>query len=185
VQRLIAGIRARLVAWNILIIGLILALACASVYAAQSRSIQDQVDNRLLGASEQAGPILFPRIGFGNGDGPGPPGGRRPTEGYNGGVFFVALGPDAAVRANPQQVTLSTLPWPDSPQPTFATIQLPDGGDARLLLRRMPDGGMLVTGQSLDSEEKALHSLLLVLIVGGGLGLVLSLGAAWFLSGRA
>jgi signal transduction histidine kinase len=184
-QQLIARIRWRLVGWNVLIIGLILALACASVYAAQSRSLMAQVDGKLASSSEQALPILFPRHDEFGGGNAGPPGGRRPTEGYFGGVFFVAFGPDASIRANPQQVTLSTLPWPDSPEPTFATVQLPDGGDARVLLRRMPDGGMLVTGQSLEPEQTALHSLLLVLIIGGGLGLLLSLAAAWFLSGRA
>src|SRR5204863_8196034 len=76
-------------------------------------------------------------------------------------------------------------PWPTSSQPTFASIQLSDDEHARVLLRRMPDGGELVTGTSLEPVETALHSLLLVLIGGGGLGLVLSLAAAWFLSGRA
>ena len=41
----------------------------------------------------------------------------------------------------------------------------------------MPDGGMLVTGQSLDATESALHALLLILVGGGALGLVLSLAA--------
>jgi signal transduction histidine kinase len=67
----------------------------------------------------------------------------------------------------------------------FATIQLGDGDMARVVLRRMPDGGLLVTGQSLQAEQTALHSLVLVLVGGGGLGLLLSLAAAWFLSGRA
>jgi signal transduction histidine kinase len=49
----------------------------------------------------------------------------------------------------------------------------------------MPDGGLLVTGESLEAEEAALHSLLLVLVIGGGAGLVVSIAAAWFLSGRA
>jgi len=89
------------------------------------------------------------------------------------------------VRANPQQVSASDIPWPDSPQPTFTTIQLGDGDNARVLLRRTPDGGLLVTGTSLESAESALHALLLVLIGGGGLGLLCSLAAAWFLSGRA
>jgi len=55
----------------------------------------------------------------------------------------------------------------------------------RVVLRRMPDGGLLVAGESLQPELTALHTLLLVLVGGGGLGLLLSLAAAWFLSGRA
>jgi signal transduction histidine kinase len=182
VQSLIARIRWRLVGWNILILALILGLLGTSVYVALTRSLLDEVDRNLFSRSEQALPILFPPPReFGG----GPPGGRRPTEGYNGGVFFIALGPDGTVLRNPQQVTTSDLTWPSTSEPTFATIQLSDGDMARVLLRRMPDGGLLVTGQSLDAEQTALRTLLLVLVGGGGIGVLLSLAAAWFLSGRA
>jgi two-component system sensor histidine kinase CiaH len=184
-QTLIARIRWRLVGWNILILSLIVVLLGTSVYAALSRSLLDEVDRNLFSRSEQALPVLFPpprREEFNPGGGPGS---RRPTEGYNGGIFFIAFGPDGAVRANPQQVSTSELPWPTTAEPTFAMIQLSDGDHARALLRRMPDGGMLVTGQSLEPEETALHTLLLVLVGGGGVALLLSIAAAWFLSGRA
>src|SRR5947209_7702585 len=127
-----------------LILGLILALAGASIYAAVSRSLFDEVDSNLLARSEQALPFLFPAGrgpgGGGNnpgggGGGPGGPG-RRPCEGYSGGIFCVALGPDGSVRANPQEVSLQALTWPDSSQPTFATVDLGDGDQARVLLRR-------------------------------------------------
>lgn len=193
-QTLIARIRWRLLGWNILILGLILTLAGAGVYAAASRSLLSQVDSSLVARSEQAVPVLFPvprRDGFGQTGNPGAaqgaPGGpgRRVCEGYSGGIFCIAMSPDGQVRANPQDVAAANLPWPHTPDPTFATIQLSDGDNARVLLRRMPDGGLLVTGTSLDATESALHSLLLVLIGACGLGLVLSVGAAWFLSGRA
>jgi signal transduction histidine kinase len=184
VQSLIARIRWRLVGWNVLILALILGLLGLSVYVALSRSLLDEVDRNLLNRSDQALPILFPPREYS--PGPGGPGGRpRPTEGYNGGVFFIAFGPDHSVLRNPQQVTTSDLPWPTTSDPTFTMVRLADGDEARVLLRRMPDGGMLVTGQSLEPEQTALHSLLVVLVGGGGIGLLLSLGAAWFLSGRA
>src|SRR5579872_5345744 len=188
-QSLIARIRWRLVGWNVLILGLILLLAGASVYAAVSRSLIEDVDSQLLARSEQAMPFLFPgprgRDDFGQPGQPGQGRGGSPCVGYTGGIFCLALYADGSVRANPQEVTVANLPWPDSPQPTFATVQLNDGDQARVLLRRLPDGGMLVTGTSLDAAEDALHLLLLVLIGGGALGLLLSLAAAWFLSGRA
>ena len=198
-QTLITQIRWRLVGWNILILGLILALAGTGVYAAASRSTLGEVDSALLARSEQAVPILFPgprREEFGQpgaaaqgqtGGGPGGPGGpgRRVCEGYSGGIFCIALSPDGQVRANPQQVSAPDLLWPATPEPTFKTIQLGDGDNARVLLRRMPDGGLLITGTSLEPAEAALHSLLLVLIGACGLGLLLSVAAAWFLSGRA
>ena len=111
--------------------------------------------------------------------GPGLP--RRGIEGYSGGTFYVGLKPDGTVLSNPQNVTLPELKWPQTSQPVFTTIQLGDGDQARVVLRRMPDGGLLVTGQSLSPEQTALHSLLLVLVGGGGIGLLLSLAAAWFL----
>src|SRR5579864_859699 len=187
VNTLIARIRWRLVGWNVLILGLILLLAGASIYAAVSKSLLSEVDSNLLARSQQALPILFPgpRRGDDFGQSPSDPASRGACQGYSGGFFCVALGPDGSVRANPQLITTSDLPWPDTVQPTFATIQLSDADNARVLLRRMPDGGMLVTGISLEPAESALHSLLLVLIGGGGLGLLLSLAAAWFLSGRA
>ncbi|MBV9547547.1 MAG: histidine kinase, partial [Chloroflexi bacterium] len=68
--------------------------------------------------------------------------------------------------------------------PEFTTVTINDE-PTRLLLRRMPDGGLLITGESLQDEQEALHSLLVVLVAGGGVGLLLSLAGAWFLSGRA
>ena len=182
-QVLFARIRWRLVGWNMLILGLILVLLGTSVYAALSRSLLDEVDRNLFSRSEQAIPVLFgpPRRPGEQGPG-GPP---RGPEGYSGGVFYLALLPDGSVRANPQQVTTSDLPWPQTREPTFASIQLGDGDQARVVLRRTPDGGMLVVGQSLNPEQTALRTLLLVLVGGGGIGLLLSLAAAWFLSGRA
>ena len=184
-QSLIARIRWRLVGWNVLILALILGLLGTSVYIALARSLLGEVDRNLFSRSEQALPFLFPPPHDLNPGPGGALGGRRPPEGYNGGVFFIAYAPDGSVLRNPQQVGLPTLRWPDSSQPTLATIQLSDGDEARVLLRRMPDGGMLVTGQSLEPEQTALHSLVLVLVGGGGIGLLLSLAAAWFLSGRA
>src|SRR5919202_3445571 len=100
-------------------------------------------------------------------------------------MFYLALLPDGSVLPNPQQVSGDELPWPQTREPMFATVQLGDGDLARVALRRMPDGGMLVVGESLQPEQAALRSLVLVLVGGGGVGFVLSLAAAWFLSGRA
>ena len=111
--------------------------------------------------------------------------GRGPCQGYSGGYFCVALGPDGTVFADPQQIDTSVLPRPDIQQPTFATILISDEEQARVLLRRMPDGGLLVTGVSLAPTQASLHLLLIVLVGGGALGLLVTMGAAWFLSGRA
>ncbi|MBV9171413.1 MAG: sensor histidine kinase [Chloroflexi bacterium] len=169
---LFARIRWRLVGWSMLTLGLILVLLGTAVYVAAARSLLGEFDNTLLARSEQFGPSLF-----------GPPG-RRGPEGYRGGVFFLAIGPDGSVIANPQQVTIDSMPTPQGRAPEFTTVTINDE-PTRLLLRRMPDGGLLITGESLQDEQEALHSLLVVLVAGGGVGLLLSLAGAWFLSGRA
>src|ERR1700704_1031800 len=170
-QPLFARIRWRLVGWNLLIPGLILVLLGTSVYAALSRSLLDEVDRNLFSRSEQAIPILFPPRRAGDTGQGGPP--RRGTEGYSGGVFFLALQADGSILANPQQVSTSDLPWPQTRDPAFVTIQLGDGDQARVVLRRTNDGGMLVVGQSLDPEQTALRTLVVVLVGGGGIGLLL------------
>jgi two-component system, OmpR family, sensor histidine kinase CiaH len=170
---LFARIRWRLVGWSMLTLGLILILLGTAVYVAAARSLLTEFDNTLLARSDQFGPSLF-----------GPPGARRGPEGYRGGVFFLAIAADGTVIANPQQVTIDSLPVPQGRAPEFKTVTINDE-PTRLLLRRMPDGGLLITGQSLQEEQEALHQLLIVLVAGGVVGLLLSLAGAWFLSGRA
>src|SRR5439155_26554853 len=46
-------------------------------------------------------------------------------------------------------------------------------------------GARLIVGESLAPVDRALATLLLTLAAGGLTGLVLSLGGAWFLAGRA
>lgn len=172
---LFARIRWRLVGWSMLTLGVILVVLGTAVYVAAARSLLAEFDNSLLARSDQFGPALFGS----------PPGGRRGApEGYRGGVFFLAVAPDGTVIANPQQVTIDSVPVPQSRAPEFTTVTINDE-TTRLLLRRMPDGGLLITGQSLEQVDEALHSLLIVLVAGGGVGLLLSFAGAWFLSGRA
>jgi signal transduction histidine kinase len=171
-------IRWRLVAWTMLVLALILLALGAAVYAASSRALLEQVDRNLVSRAEQVGPI-FDTAERGM---------RGPREGYRGGVFYLAIGSDGQVLANPQQVNLTDLQLPTALRPGLLTTVTLDGDPARLLLRPLgPRGqrGWLVVGQSLAAEQGALNSLLLVLVAGGLVGLVLSFGGAWFLAGRA
>ena len=185
---LFTRIRWRLVGWTMLILGLILVLLGTTVYAALSRSLTQEVDRNLELSSQQALPAL---LGPSDQPGqPGRPGGRPPLggrEGYRGGVFYLHLDPSGQVLANPQQVNITGLTWPVSTgngAPTLATITLNDD-PTRVLVLRAPDADLLIVGQSLQPEQTALHFLLLVLVAGGGLGLLMVLGGAWFLAGRA
>ncbi len=176
-QALFNPIRRRLVAWTVLVVSLILLLLGTSVYLTLSHSLIDQVDRDLISRSNQALVNASPAPG-------GPPhSGAR--DGYNGGTFFLALGPDNQVEFNPQQVQVDAVDWPQ-PQPngTLATLTI-NGEPTRIFATRASDGDTLISGESLEAEQAAMHTLLIVLIVGGGLGLVLSIWAAWFLAGRA
>jgi signal transduction histidine kinase len=80
------------------------------------------------------------------------------------------------------------LPQPAGRGRVYATTNV-NGEPVRLLARAVGErgraGGTLVVGQSLAPEQEALASLLVILIVGGGAGLLLSFAGAWFLAGRA
>jgi signal transduction histidine kinase len=133
----------------------------------------DQVDRELVNRANQAAS--------------GPPGGQPHEgggrEGYNGGAFFLVLSPDGQVAFNPQQVQVDGIVWPSSPG-TLTTVSV-GGEPARVFVARATDGDVLISGESLQPQQTALHILLLVLVAGGGAGLLLSLWGAWFLSGRA
>jgi signal transduction histidine kinase len=178
-KALFTRIRWRLVGWSMLILSVILLALGTSVYVAVDRVLTNQVDRTLIDASERAAPNLF-----------GPPNeGRRPRldqEGYRGGIFYVGLLPDGSVLANPQQVDVPDLTWvPPGPREGTITTTTLNDEPTRVVARRAPDGGTILVGESLAPTRAALHSLLLVELAGGGLGLLLSLAGAWFLSGRA
>lgn len=177
-NHLFAGIRWRLVAWSMLILGTILVLLGATIYVAVARSLLDEVDRNLVSRSEQAGPQLFPPPGRGRGQ-------DEYREGYSGGVFYVGLRGNGEV-LNPQRVDFHSVVWP-VPDARLMVIETTtvDDEPTRVVARRMPDGGTLYVGQSLEPEQAALRSLLIVLIGGGALGLLLSFAGAWILSGRA
>jgi two-component system, OmpR family, sensor histidine kinase CiaH len=175
-RSLFARIRWRLVGWTMLIVGIILLLLGGVVYFSLQRSLLEQVDRNLAQRAEALiPPLLQPDRRF------------QGAEGFRGGVFYVAFGPDGRVMGNPQQVDIeaaAALPTPETRMLEFDTMEI-NGEPARVAIRRMPDGGKLVVGQTLQPELAALQSLLLVLAAGGVIGLLLSLAGAWFLAGRA
>jgi signal transduction histidine kinase len=192
----VARIRWRLVAWTMLVLGLILLALGTAVYVALGQALLVAVDRNLVSRAEEAAADADeldrgePR--------PGRRAGARRSgyedAGYRGGAFYLVLGVDGRVLANPQGVDVDgvTLPAPATGTRdrgrVFATVAL-DDELARVyalpLLGREAPGATLVVGQSLESEQAALRSLLLVLGGGAAAGLLLSLAGAWFLAGRA
>lgn len=176
-----ARTRRRLLGWNLLVLALILACVGAAVYVLLARSLMDEVDRNLMSHGDDVAPLLRES---------NERGGRHGYAGYRGALFYVVVGPDGRIQANPQQVDPASIPpallHVSAPRFVTATI----AGDATRLFARpdrdqSPAGAVLIVGQSLAPEQRALNRALLGLLLGGGLGLVLSLVGAWFLSGRA
>jgi signal transduction histidine kinase len=178
---ILARIRWRLVAWTMLVLGLILAGLGTAVHATQERSLIAGVDRNLAGLAAQ-GEAGFAALARGER--------HEEREGYRGGVFYLLVGADGQVLANPQRVDTSglRLPQVEARRGGYSS-GVASGEPVRLYARPVGErgraGATLVVGQSLAAEREALRSLLRILVAGGGAGLLLSLAGAWFLAGRA
>jgi signal transduction histidine kinase len=200
-----ARIRWQLVAWTMLVVGLILVALGVAVYVALSRNLLDQVDRNLATQADLAS--TNPRGILG---GPG----ERERDRFRGGLFYLIVDPRGQVLANPQGVDAGELDLARvASQPRVPLSDSIGGESVRLYghpMGRPPEGrgpgpgfggspakpgpppgfqafdnAVVVVGQSLVGEERALGSLLLIMITCVGLGLLLSFGGAWFLAGRA
>jgi signal transduction histidine kinase len=157
----------------------ILALVGTAVYVALRQTLLAEVDRTLANRANEAATEIY-HFGAAHVD----------IATFSGGVFSLVAGPDGVIIDNPQQVNLQSLPLPlptgNVASITTVTVQ---GERDRLLLLPLDAGRAgrlyLVTGESLEPEERALRSLLLVLIVSAGGGLLLSLAGASFLVSRS
>ncbi|TAK20596.1 MAG: hypothetical protein EPO26_16325 [Chloroflexota bacterium] len=204
-----ARIRWQLVAWTMLVVGLILIGLGVAVFVAMSRGLVDHVDRNLAARANEA--LTNPRaILAGQGD--------FEREGYRGGFFYLIVGAQGRILANPQRVEIEgararrlvvspgqpfvvevdetparlyAVPFRPSPPPDALSTGrggLPGKPLSAPSGRRFPpayEDAYLVVGQSLASEERAIGTLLLILGVGIVAGLAFSFGGAWFLAGRA
>ncbi len=171
-------VRRRLLAWNTLVLTLLLLVVGTVIYISFARSSRAEVDHNLAATSDLTLHELTEH------------GLRFDREGYSGGSFIVVTDGVGQPIANPQHVEFgATTPPTSNGQPRYTTMTLAGNGPVRLYLRplagaRLPSGTLIV-GQSLVPREQALHRILLVLLVVGSVGLLLALFGAWFLTGRA
>ena len=172
-------VRWRLLAWTMLVLALILLLVGTTVYLSQQRSLTAQVDRDL---ALQARDVAEQLSHFGIS--------HIEPGGYRGGTFYLLAAPDGRVLQDPQNVGLSTIPQVAALDTTasYDTLTLATV-PARVYMLPLsgPRGSraVLVVGESLLPEEQSLRSLILVLAGSGLVGLLLSLGGAWFLVGRS
>lgn len=175
------GTRRRLLGWNLLILGTILIAVGIAVYVMMSRSLINEVDRNLASRSD-AFAISQRDLDAHDLD--------LGQEVFNGGVFYIVADNNHQIVANPQSVNLTELPGTLFSKLTepYRTIHIGEDTDRVLVTQIDVRGGSmayLVVGQSLAPEERALHRMLLGLLIGGGIGIGLSLLGAWFLAGRA
>lgn len=177
-----ARVRWHLVGWNFLVLALILSVIGGAIYVTLSHNLTAAVDRALVYRSGELRSVM---------EGRGNDGARVESEGYHGGDFALVLGRTGEILFNPQQVNVAALQLPAQPDPAprFATTTLAGSGPVRLYLRplvmRGGTAGMLVIGESLTTTQQTLGHLLVVLLASGGAAMLLALGGAWFLAGRA
>jgi signal transduction histidine kinase len=184
-----AHTRRWLTTWNAVVLGVILILVSIGAYVSLAQALTATVDQNLaIRGAPSPGP----------GHPPGQVPGHAVTEpqfhqergGYQGGLFFVLATPQGQIVANPQGIGVTTAPAGviAQPLPRFTTINV-QGEPLRVYAHAevAPDGDQYVVlvGQSLALQEAALRREAMVLAGVGGIGLLLSLGGAWFLAGRA
>lgn len=172
-----ARVRWRLLGWTMLVLTLILGLVGTAVYGTLSHTLTAEADRNLASRANEVTAEIYQ---FGRA--------RIDASNFRGGVFYLLAAPSGEVFDNPQRVDIQTLPLPLPTGAASATISV-QGEQDRLFLLPLDVGRgghiFLITGESLQPEESALHGLLLVLIVSAAGGLLLSLAGAWFLVSRS
>lgn len=171
-----------LVAWNVLVFGLIIILIGMTASLLLSRSLINAIDDNL---QLQSSNVRLEFIERHNEP-------RIPSlyTGYQSGVFFLLVSSNGQITENPQGVALSHIPIQilTPPTPHFATLG--SGADEfRLYIRPLASDAFsqrfIVSGQSLLFEHHILLQQVLVLTVVSSGGILLLLIGAWFLAGRA
>ncbi len=175
-------IRWVLISLNVVVLGIVLVLGGAISYATATRRIMEEVDRNLVRRSDDMAANLR---GLES---------EAPTfggEGYRGGYFYVIVGGNGRVIANPQQIPVTPPPpLPNEASSPYRTTLL-NGEQVRLYIRPAPvpagqgRPAFLIVGQSLAAEQATRQRLLLGLLAGGVTGLIISLLGARFLADRA
>lgn len=213
------SLRVRLTAWYVAILAVILASVGLLVYVLVARSLDTEINDSLAQVNDQAVAAVRQAATAPVGSEPSATTAPSPSDSshneatepnegsehqhdtdYTGvlsqqalsggaGVFILALGPDGAPLANPNNVPTSGLV--DSA--TLAAARHDGsvrqdvnvaGSHLRLLTVALgghdSNSGYIVTGRSLSQRDRDLRQLLILLVIGGGVGLVMAgLGGLW------
>ncbi len=182
-NEILAGIRWRLVGWNLLVLTVILVFLGAVVYLVLSDVLLAETDRGLATRAE----AVIPRLERGDHQ-------EKlhldEEDSYLGGAFYLLIDARGQILSNPQRLRSpdGRLPISNSGTTHYENLMVA-GEPLRIFVRPVSDnrdGALaLVVGQSAEPQQEAIQGLLLVLVGGAAAGIALSLVGAWFLSGRA
>ncbi|MBI2767296.1 MAG: hypothetical protein HYX53_15475 [Chloroflexi bacterium] len=169
----------------------------AVVYAVVRNNLDQQLDDsiRASNAELQAGAKMPPK-GPPPGGGPGPSDGdgddySRRLAGISSDIFYVITAADGTIQGNPRNVDTAGIDFAELASAAGSGQYWGDisSGGTRYRVTTSPwsgtAGGYLTVGRSLESRDQQLRSLLLVLVIGGLSGVVLSGAGGLWLAGRA
>jgi len=191
-RRMFNAIRWRLVALNVLVLTVILALLEVGVYAFLYRSVYERVDSTLLSRADQvirAGQFRDPSRSM-----TFP---MRTADVAAEGLFFLLLDERGIVIVNPQAVPLEDLTEDKESldealagRADLRTVTLTGGQRVRLFTVALRGDagrvtGILQVGRPLASEDHALYMLQLLFVGGGLLGILLATVGGLFMAERA
>src|SRR5579864_1572255 len=167
--------RWRIVAWSMAVVTAILLATGTIVYAVATRALMESVDSTLIASSASAQTELEEAELH-----------ELEQVGFRAGLFYVVVdAKDGTVVSNPQEVDVAQLPRDIavSTSPQFFTTDI--NGDAVRIYARSIGGEILVVGETVVPQQAASQQLLTVLLLGGGIGIFLSLCAGWLLASRS
>jgi signal transduction histidine kinase len=186
--------RWRLTVWFAGVLALILGITGGAVFLTTRAVLFDQVDDDLRARAGREQAPLVTRIleGVRRGGNLAVAVGPAFTA---GGYFYALVEEDGSIIGSTPNTDPQGLPAPEDilsavgEGPSFAVTSSSEGDHLRVLMVPLetPRGRQFVleVGRSTEPERQALRRLLLVLVAGGGVGMVLALGAGFFLAGWA
>ncbi len=187
--------RWRLTLWFAVVLALIIVVIGGAVFLTARRLLFDQVDNDLVARAERESQPLAQRLVQRVRDG----GQLKDVEigpaFTAGGYFYAVANADGTIIGSTPNADPAGLAGVESIDQalgggrTFVDTTSSEGEDLRVYLMPLGRGQdprfVLQVGRSTEPERDALRRLAFVLVVGGGIGVLLALGAGFWLAGRA
>ena len=187
--------RWRLTLWFAAVFALIIVLLGAAVFLTARRVLFDQVNSDLVARAERERQPVAQRLLQRIREGGQLTGIKIGPDFTAGGYFYAVVAKGGTIIGSTPNADPAGLAGPKAiddalaGNSTFVDTTSSEGEQLRVQLVPLDRGQdhrfVLEVGRSTEPERKALRGLLLILAVGGGAGILLALGAGFWLAGRA